>query len=206
MSKTSKKKHKKGKNKSLNGRIGKFIEYFINTGNGTQSCIDAGYSKNGANRTANRLMSNPDILAEIARRRKEITEKAGITAQDVINEIAKIAFLKSSDVFNYYDQVIDTKDGPKTVSKAYLKPESELTDAALSSIGAIKETNQGLEIKLYDKQKALDSLKPYFGIDNDAAVDKARRIQKAEDPQDKTDVTEGLSIEEVEAKIKELGG
>ncbi|MCK5609745.1 terminase small subunit [Candidatus Pacearchaeota archaeon] len=204
MAKTTKKKKKTGKKKSVNGRISKFIDNFINSDNGTQSAIDAGYSKNGANRTAHRLLTNPDILAEIDRRRKEITEKAGITAQDVINEIAKIAFLKSSDVFNYYDQIIKTKDGPKTVSKAYLKPESELTDAALSSIGAIKETNQGLEIKLYDKQKALDSLKPYFGIDNDAAVDKARRISKGEDPQDKKDVTEGMSINDVEAKIKEL--
>lgn len=206
MSKTSKKKRKAGKKKTINGRISKFITFFVNTGKGTQSAIDAGYSKNGANRTANRLLSNPDILAEIDRLRLEIAKEAGITAQDVINEHAKIAFANSEDFFEWAESIIETKEGlPKTVSVILIKPPNEISRDKKAAISGIKETAQGgLEFKFHDKQKSLDFLGSYFGISNKAQVDKARQIKKAEDQQPNVDPTDGMSEVEIDKALKEL--
>jgi len=43
----------------------RFIREFVKHQNGTKAVIDAGYSKNGAAVTANRLLKNPKIKAEI---------------------------------------------------------------------------------------------------------------------------------------------
>ena len=72
MSKVSKKKKKPGKKKKITPRIRKFIDFFIETDNATQSYIDAKYSENGAGQSARNLLKNPYIQEEIARRRLEI--------------------------------------------------------------------------------------------------------------------------------------
>ena len=203
------KKHKKGKKKNKNGGITprkrKFIDFFIESGNATEAYVRAGYSKNKAGRNAHRLLKNDVILAEVDRRRIEIAEQANIKAQDVINEYAKIAFLKSSDVFSYDKQTITLDNGVEIIrGVALLKPHNELSIAADASIASIKETAQGgLEIKLYDKQKALDSLGRYFGVSTEAEVDKVKKIQGAE-RQPATDPCENLTEEEIDKQLREL--
>jgi len=171
--KKKRKKAKKNKNGGITPRNRKFIDIFIQIGNATEAYVRAGYSKNKAGRNANRLLKNDVILAEVEKRREEITKQANICAQDVINEYAKMAFLKSSDVFSYDKTTIILDNGVEIVKGvALLKPHNELSIAADASIASIKETAQGgLEIKLYDKQKALDSLGKYFGISTEADVD-----------------------------------
>ncbi len=182
MAKKGKKKSKNGRKNKITPRNRKFIENYINSGNLTQAYIEAGYSKNGAGNNAFKLIKNDQIIQEIDKRRLEIANQNNVTAARIINELAKIAFLKTTDVFHYAESIITTEDGKEEKrSVAYLRPEDELTDAALSSIASIKETNQGLEIKLYDKQKALDSLSKYVGLSNEAEISKAKEIRKEPD-------------------------
>ena len=145
-------------------------------------------------------MKNDVILAEVDRRRIEIAEQANIKAQDVINEYAKIAFLKSSDVFSYDKQTITLDNGVEIIKGvALLKPHNELSIAADASIASIKETAQGgLEIKLYDKQKALDSLGRYFGVSTEAEVDKIKQIKFEEKGND----SDSLVEERIKEKMK----
>ena len=86
MTKTKKKPQKK---KKITPRQRKFAEFYIESGNTTQSYIKAGYSENGANKTASRLLVNEGVRQYIEQRRKEIGENSDITAQMVINELAK---------------------------------------------------------------------------------------------------------------------
>jgi len=202
-------KKKKGKKHQKNGGITprrrKFIDFFIENNNATKSARLAGYSKNTAGAAAGRLLQNVIILDEIERRRLEIAEQANICAQDVINEYAKMAFLKSSDVFSYDKTTITLDNGVEIVKGvALLKPHNELSIAADASIASIKETAQGgLEIKLYDKQKALDSLGKYFGISTEADVEKANKIKGAE-KQPIVDPTEGLEESQIDDQISKL--
>ncbi len=200
MTKTKKKPQKK---KKITPRQRKFIDLFINSGNASKSFTNAGFKDRNPNVAAYNLLQKPHIADEVEKRRAEIAEDNGITAAKIINELGKIAFLKSTDVFSYGKQVIETEDGPQKISVAYLKPQEELTDAALSSICSIRETRTGLEIKLYDKQKALETLSRYVGLSNDAEIDKAKAIKKDEEAYNE-DPTAGLSEEEIDVKIKDL--
>ncbi len=208
MAKVSKKKRKNNKNGGITPRISKFIDFFIETGDKAKSAERAGYSKHTAPQAASRLLKNVNILAEINRRRKEIAERSNVSIQDVINELSKIAFQNSDDFFDWDEAEVKIVNGkPLIIGKILLRKSSDICRDKKAAISGIKETAKGgLELKFYDKNKALDSLSRILGGSNDAEVDKARRIQKTEDPQDKVDVTENMSIEEVEAKIKELRG
>ncbi len=195
---------KTAKKNGISPKNRQFIDNYINCGNATQAYIDAGYSTNGAGNAGYKLLKKPHIYQEVERRRLEIANNNDVTAAKIINELAKIAFLKSSDVFKYEDVTIIKEDGKEDrKSVAYLKPQGELTDAALSSICSIKETNQGLEIKLYDKQKALDSLSRYVGLSNEAEITKAKEIKKEPDKIEVTAKYSELSIEELQALKEE---
>lgn len=204
MTKNKKKGRKKGKKNGITPRVRKFIDFFVESGNATQSAIKAGYSKNGANRAASRLLAKVDIQEEITKKNTVLAEQAGVTAQKVIDELAKIAFLRSSDVFKYDKQEVELANGVKvTRGVALLKPHNELSEAADCAIASIKETNQGLEIKLYDKQKALDSLGRYFGITNEAEVEKQQKIKGAE-RQAIVDPAADATEEEIDKRLEEL--
>jgi phage terminase small subunit len=195
---------KKGKKNVITPRNRRFIDNFINSGNATHAYIDAGYSPNGADVSACKLLRVPKIAAEIERRRLEIANDNNVTASRIINELAKIAFLKSSDVFNY-ETIEYKKDGElKKKSIPIIKPHEELSDAALSSVSSIKEGMYGLEIKLYDKQKALDSLGRYVGLSNEAEISKAKNIKQDEKAQDIDDPLKGMTEEEIDAEIEKL--
>ena len=59
----------------MNDKQRAFADYYIETGNATQSYIKAGYSEKGANRSANKLLSNADIAAYIAERVRPTEQK-----------------------------------------------------------------------------------------------------------------------------------
>ncbi|MCK5601527.1 terminase small subunit [Candidatus Pacearchaeota archaeon] len=208
MAKISKKKKKKNKNGGITPRISKFIDFFIETGDKAKSAERAKYSKHTAPQAASRLLKNVKILEEIEKRRAEIAEKASVDIQDVINELVKIGFQNSDDYFDWDEcEVKMVKGKPEIIGKILLKKSSDICRDKKAAIAGIKETAKGgLELKFYDKNKALDSLGRILGASNDAEVAKAKRIQRDEQPDLNPDPTEGLSIDEVEDKIKELGG
>jgi phage terminase small subunit len=53
-----------------------FAEHYAKSGNGTQSAIAAGYSRNGAHVTAIRLLRNPTVQQHILRLRDATREEA----------------------------------------------------------------------------------------------------------------------------------
>ena len=205
MPKVSRKIGKKRKKGGITPRKSKFIDFYIELDNATQAAIKAGYSENGAGQTAFKLLKDAEILAAIEERRKEIAEKADIRAQDVINELAKIAFANSEDFFEWDEQIVTTSRGEeKLVSKVLIKDPDKIERDKKAAIAGIKETaSGGLEFKFHDKIKALENLAKYFGNFTDAEVDKARRIRDGEKSQT-VDPCENMTEEDVDAKLKEL--
>ena len=69
-----------------------FVEEFAIDMNATQAAIRAGYSAKTAKEQATRLLSNVYVAAEIARGRAARSERTGITADRVLQELARVAF------------------------------------------------------------------------------------------------------------------
>jgi phage terminase small subunit len=77
-----------------------FVREYCRHLNATRAAIAAGYSENSAKVTASRLLTNANVSAEIARITVKTCKKLEISAEDVLRELARLAFL---DPRNFYD-------------------------------------------------------------------------------------------------------
>ena len=82
-----------GDKKNENGLTVKqnvFACKYAETGNGRQSAIYAGYSDNGAEVTANRLLNKTNVKQEIDRQKKYLHEASTWTSQRVLAELGDL--------------------------------------------------------------------------------------------------------------------
>ena len=82
-----------GQKKNDNGLTVKqnvFACRYAETGNGKQSAIDAGYSSNGADVTAVRLLANNSVKREVDRQIKYLADASTWTAQRVLAELGDL--------------------------------------------------------------------------------------------------------------------
>lgn len=136
------------------------FEYLIDL-NATKAAERAGYSRKTARSIGQENLTKPDILAEIAEQQSRRLQRLGITADAVLEEIAKIAFS------NMLDYVSITPTGEARVDLSKLTREQA---AAISEITVEEfmertgEGDSGLEkvkrtkFKLADKRAALVDL------------------------------------------------
>lgn len=121
--------------------------------NATKACILAGYSEKTAYAAGSRLLKNVKVQEKIKYLKDNLAETAEISALRVLKEHEKIAF---------------TDAGQLRDSWMSLKDFDLLSEEQKSIIQEIttKETKYGKEvkIKLYDKQKSLDSITQMLGF------------------------------------------
>lgn len=68
-----------------------FAREYAVSGNGLQSAISAGYSKNSAHVEASRLLKNAEVVAVIEKERARLRVKSDLKAEDVIRGLRQIA-------------------------------------------------------------------------------------------------------------------
>lgn len=112
-------------------------------------------NKNVAAVNASKLLRNAKVAAYIAERMKERQERTEVTQDMVVQELAAIAFAKATD----YAEVIN--------SNVLIKNTKELSEIEKRAISGIKMGKSGIELKLCDKEKALELLGRHLGMWND---------------------------------------
>ncbi len=95
--------------KKLNPMQERFIQEYLGNaqGNATQAAIKAGYSAKTAQEQGSRLLSNQAVQIVINERQKVLREKASITQEQIVNELARIAFLDPRNLFDGDGKLID---------------------------------------------------------------------------------------------------
>lgn len=140
----------------MNLRQQRFVAEYLKDPNATQAAIRAGYSKNGAEVIGCKLLRVAKIGDAIAAAQAQIAEKAGVTAERIVQEYAHLAF---SDFRKF------AKWGPGGVS---LTDSESLTDEDARCIAEVSETTTKdggtIRFKLHDKKGALDSLAKHLGM------------------------------------------
>jgi len=129
-------------------------EYLIDL-NATQAAIRAGYSPKTAAAQASRLLVNAKVSAAIACAMAERSKRTGITQDRVLTELAKVAFIKLTDIID---------------EEGRIKPEA--TDEDRACIESIKykrtDTDSGCseerEVKASPKLKALELIGRHLGM------------------------------------------
>ena len=88
---------------------------------------------------------------------KKRSERTGITADRVVQELALVAFA----VYTDYVRVVSNGQGYQTVQ---LIDTEQLTKAQRAAISGIRETKYGIEVNSYDKLRAMELLGRHLGI------------------------------------------
>lgn len=130
----------------------RFVQEYLVDFNETQAAIRAGYSKKTAAAIGYENLRKPHIRAEIEKRKKALQNKLEITQERVLQELAAIGFAKGTDYASVVSGVVLVTDT------------DQLTEQQKAAIVSIKQTKEGVEIKLADKYKALELLAKYLGL------------------------------------------
>ena len=104
---------------------------------------------------AARLLRNVKVAAYIAERMKERQERTEITQDMVVQELAAIAFAQATDY------------GIVKKNHVFINDTEGLTQNQRRAIAGIKMGKNGIELKLCDKEKALELLGRHLGMWND---------------------------------------
>lgn len=104
---------------------------------------------------ASRLLRNAKVAAYISERMQERQKRTEVTQDRVIEELAAIAFAKATDF-------VQISHG-----NVILTDTSKLSENQIKAIAGIKEGKNGIELKLNDKEKALELLGRHLGMFKD---------------------------------------
>jgi len=139
-------------------------EYLANKFNGTKACELAGYKPTSARVIAARLLAKVNIKDRIQQMKDNLAETAGISALMIANEHAKIAFSNMDGLLNTW---IDRKDFEQLSEDQKSCIKEVNTKVLKKNIGTKEEPEivdvEYVQIKIYDKQKSLDSLTDLLG-------------------------------------------
>lgn len=139
-----------------------FVAEYLKDRNGTQAAIRAGYSANSAYSQAERLLRNVEIKAQIEAFVVKAEEKAGLTVERTLREVARVAYFDPRKLLN--------PDGSP-------KPINELDDDTAACLAGleIQEQFEGSgadrvfvgyvkKYKIADKNSALDKAMKHLGL------------------------------------------
>ena len=104
---------------------------------------------------AARMLRNVNVADYIAERMQARQERTEVTQDRVLEELAAIAFARATD----YAEVKD--------DQVFIKDTAGLSENQIKAIAGIKQGKFGIEVKLSDKEKALELLGRHLGMFKD---------------------------------------
>ena len=154
----------------LTERQKRFCDEYLIDLNATQAAIRAGYSKKTAKVIGSENLTKPDIAARIEKRRAAQIKRTEITADRVLLELARIAFVDGSAFATI------TARG-----KVKFTPTDELTNDQRAVIAGVKNGKFGTEIKTNDKVRALELLGKHLGLFDSGSLQSDAGVQIIDD-------------------------
>ena len=136
-----------------------------------------------AAQAGSRMLRNVKVAQYISERMQERQERTEVTQDMVVRELAAIAFARATDY-------VEIRSGGAVL----IKPTENLSGQQISAIAGIKEGANGIEIKLKDKEKALELLGRHLGMWNDKL--------KVEGDVEVNNPFEGLTTEELKKLVR----
>lgn len=136
----------------------RFVEEYLIDLNATQAAIRSGYSAKTADVQGSRMLANVKVQQAISEIMANRSKRTGVNQDMVVQELARIAFVKMTDVVNADGEI-----------------RSDASDDDLACIESVKykrsDTDTGSseerEVKIASKLKALELLGKHLGMWND---------------------------------------
>ncbi len=157
---------------NLSPKQERFVEEYLVDLNATQAAIRAGYSAKTAKSQGQRLLTKADIQAEKQKARRKQQERTNITADRVLAELAAVGFARATDYVTVANQEVILTDT------------SELTEQQASAIASVRQSKNGVEVRMHDKLRALELLGRHLGMFDGESQDNSISITLSEDMED----------------------
>lgn len=136
----------------------RFVEEYLIDLNATQAAIRAGYSAKTADQQGSRMLANVKVQQAISVAMAERSKRTGVNQDRVVLELAKIAFVRMTDVVD---------------SNGRIKQDASADDLSCIESIKYKESDNEFggsverEVKIASKMKALELLGKHLGMWND---------------------------------------
>ena len=141
-----------------------FIQRYLACQVGALAAVQAGFSPRSAQQRATELLKKDHIQAALRARRQSLAIESGVTAQDVLNELKKVAFANMDDYMSvddegapYLDLSTLTRDQAAAISEAN-------TERYVEGKGKDAMPVKKAKVKLHDKISALVNLGKHLGL------------------------------------------
>ena len=153
-----------------------FCQEYIKDWNAKQAAIRSGYSVKTADKQGSRLLTFVEVSQRVEHLAAQIMKRHEIEQDDIIKELGAISF---SNILDYIDieerEVIWSRGKGQNVQSATVFMSGvklkdlkhiphKIRRGIFSAVQSIRETQYGVEFKLYDKIGALDKLGQYFNM------------------------------------------
>lgn len=139
---------------NLNERQKRFCDEYLIDLNATQAAIRAGYSEKTAYRIGADLLQKTSVSEYLDKRRKAQIRRTEINQDMVVTELARIALANGTDFATVGKR-----------NRVTLTPTDYLTPEKRAAVASVKKGAKGaVEVKTYDKLKALELLGRHLGM------------------------------------------
>ncbi len=142
------------KDKPLSPQEARFCEEYIIDLNGAQAAIRANYAVSGARVQAARLLTRDNVVGRIDALILARSVRTGIRADQVLNELAKLAYSNVGAIIKSDGSVRNPKDWPED-----FKPAVASLNYSITKDGRVKA-----KVKLWDKTRAINLAMQHLGI------------------------------------------
>jgi phage terminase small subunit len=184
------------------GKCNLFVREYLIDRNGTRAAIAAGYAPRSASVTSCRLLRNAKVQAAVTELTEKRLERLEVTADAVLQELAKIAFANMKDCLSVgEDGSIAVDISRITAAQAAALADLRI-DECVSEKGRVRRTR----LKLASKTRALELLGKHLKLWTDRSQESngyldglAERIREA-----RQRVLRNMSEAELIEKMKEL--
>lgn len=142
--------------KKLTPKQQRFVDEYLADLNATRAAVRAGYSARNADKIGSQLVGNTRVAAAIAAAIDERKARTLVTADQVIRELARVAFLDPRTVMTWGPdgvKLLASKDLPEDAARCV----SEASQTVTESGGTIR-------VKLASKIDALKLLGEHLGL------------------------------------------
>lgn len=167
----------------LTKKQARFVEEYLVDYNATQAAFRSGYSEKMSGRIGYQLLEKTRIQEAIQAAQKERSERLGINADRVVQELAIIGFADLASYVEWSNKGVTLKDS------------ASLDEMQRRAIVEVSETSFGVRVKLADKKGALDSLGKHLGL----FVDRKELTGKGGGPIETKSIPEDLTDEQLAA-------
>jgi phage terminase small subunit len=144
-----------------------FAQEYIVDLNAGAAAIRAGYSEKTAYEMGYENLRKPQIAELIQQMMDERSKRTEITADMVLKEYAKLGFSNITDYLKVVSEPFEVDGRELTTQVVQIFNTDSIERTKLDAVAEIKQTKEGISLKLHDKKGALDSMARHLGMFKD---------------------------------------